>query len=195
MEIICKGKNCFKKFKNNYEYDVHKKMYHIYLKNYDCEYCTRKFEYEQTYKKHTCIYDKRYSINYSKNIPNSICNNGVHYGTYGITEYHAYSKIFSCRSFLFDKIIDIPKNTMIFDCRNNYITTIENLPDGLIFFDYIGNPIKFVDCVDINRINFSLKGYQAIKRIQKRIKKKLLLKKYNIKILQEFCHDWIWVVR
>ena len=63
---------------------------------------------------------------------------------------------------------------------------------GLRDFYYNGNPIHFVDNVEINKINFNLDGYQAIRRIQLRMKRRFKNKLNACKIIQEDCHDWIW---
>ena len=84
---MCQGKNCFKKFTNKYTLMEHNKIYHIYLKNYKCEYCNSGFEYEKTMLKHsvkhwkwTQIYTDTYSgiidtHHYHNDVDCSICEN------------------------------------------------------------------------------------------------------------------------
>ena len=64
----------------------------------------------------------------------------------------------------------MPENLETFDCNYNQITKIENLPLGLKTLYLDKNKIIYVDNVEYKRINFTLQGYQAIRRIQLRIK-------------------------
>jgi hypothetical protein len=52
------------------------------------------------------------------------------------------------------------------------------------------NTIKFIDNVEKERISFTLKGYQSVRRIQKRMKRRY--KKAKAIIIQRGCHNWIW---
>ena len=79
-------------------------------------------------------------------------------------------KVFDCSSNQIKVIENLPINLETFYVNFNQITKIENLPLGLktLFFDE--NKIIYVDNVEYKRINFTLHGYQAIRRIQRRIK-------------------------
>ena len=57
---------------------------------------------------------------------------------------------------------------------------------------YNNNPIKYVDNIPIDSINFTLKGYQAIKRIQKRMKRRYRIKNEAARTIQRYCHNWLW---
>lgn len=74
------------------------------------------------------------------------------------------------------------------------ITKIENLPDSLTQFYYSNNPIKFVDNVPLDWFNgkFTLRWYQTIKKLQRRMKRRYLMRNKSALIIQRGCHDWIW---
>jgi hypothetical protein len=63
------------------------------------------------------------------------------------------------------------------------------LPLGLQAFYCRWNPITHVDDVKYSRISFTLEGYQAIKRIQRR---KRGYSNSATEILVESLHNWIW---
>ncbi|KAJ3375910.1 hypothetical protein HDU92_000653, partial [Lobulomyces angularis] len=76
------------------------------------------------------------------------------------------------------------------------IKKIENLPLGLSYIDLEGEVlIEFVDDVpydDIVWSEFSLKGYQAVKRIQKRLSRRRKCKINAVRRIQAGCRNWIW---
>ena len=105
---------------------------------------------------------------------------------------------FICCSNWITKIENLPNSLHTFNCDCNMITKIENLPIALQTFNYDynydhwqKNPIKYVDDIPIDSINFTLKGYQAIKRIQKRMKRRYIRNKAAI-VIQKYCHNWLW---
>jgi len=69
---------------------------------------------------------------------------------------------------------------------------LENLPNSLQSLGCKGNPIEFVDDVKYSDINFTLKGYQAIKRIQKRIRMRIRLKHQKLYLIEDLIEDWLW---
>ena len=87
--------------------------------------------------------------------------------------------------------VKFPRNLQILDCRSNQIKRIENLPLGLIYFDYNGNPIEFVDDIEYTKIKFTLKGYQAIKIIQKRMKRRYQIKNEASKKIGRQVLHWL----
>lgn len=70
------------------------------------------------------------------------------------------------------KIENIPNTLQILDVSYNDIDRIENLPVSLRKFYYTGCPIKWVDNILFKDIRFSLRGYFAIIRIQKRMRRR-----------------------
>ena len=102
-----------------------------------------------------------------------------------------YLQDFYCANNKIIKIHSLPNSLKHFNCCSNMITKIENLPMSLQRFEYRDNPIKYVDDILFSSINFSLKGYQAIKRIQKRMKRRY---KRNdaARTIQKHCHNWLW---
>lgn len=68
------------------------------------------------------------------------------------------------------KLENLPVNLYTLDCGFNNITKIENLPLVLINLWAIDKPIDYVDDIRITDVAFTLKGYQAIRRLQRRIK-------------------------
>ena len=99
---------------------------------------------------------------------------------------------FDCRSNQITRIENLPNSLQRFYCGTNQITRIENLPNSLQLFYYNDNPIEFVDNVEFNKIKFTLKGYQAIKRIQRRNKRQFKIKNESIIIIQNECWNWLW---
>ena len=90
------------------------------------------------------------------------------------------------------KVIEnLPENLKELYCYNNQITIIENLPLGLIDF-YGGDPILYVDNVKYTDINFTLSGYQAIRRIQKRMKRRYKIKNEASRIIGRQVLHWLW---
>jgi Leucine-rich repeat (LRR) protein len=85
-------------------------------------------------------------------------------------------KVLKCRYNRITKLENLPNTLQELNCSGNQITKLENLPESLCELDYSKNPIQFVDDVEYNRIEFSLKGYQAIRRIQKRMKRRFKMK-------------------
>ncbi len=51
-------------------------------------------------------------------------------------------------------------------------------------FYYSGNPIQYVDNVKFDSINFSLKGYQSICRLQRRLRIRYKRKQMAATIIQ-----------
>ena len=100
--------------------------------------------------------------------------------------------VFDCIHNKISKIENLSNTLQTFYCWDNQITKIENLPSTLQNFYCAGNPIEFVDNVQFNSINFTLKGYQAIKRIQKRMKRRYRKKFEAANIIQRGCHNWLW---
>jgi len=80
----------------------------------------------------------------------------------------------------------------ILDCRFTQITKLENLPIGLQELHCNRYTILFVDNIPKETINFTLKGYNAIKRIQKRMKWRYKRKRNAARIICNGCHNWVW---
>ena len=89
------------------------------------------------------------------------------------------------------KIENLPNSLTEFNCTWNKIKIIENLPLTLRYFGYYSNPIKFVDNVPINQINFTLRGYSSIKRIQLRMKRRYHFKNEAAKVIQKAAWNWL----
>ena len=100
-------------------------------------------------------------------------------------------KEFHCSGNQIKTIENLPASLKYFYCWDNQIKTIENLPASLEMFYCSGNPVEYVDNVRYDRINFTFKGYQAIKRIQKRIKIRHKRKQVILDVQDEI-EDWIW---
>jgi hypothetical protein len=66
------------------------------------------------------------------------------------------------------------------------------LPLGLTQFYYHGNNIEFVDNVSYSKINFTLAGYQVIRRIQKRMKRRYKIKNEASRIIGRATLHWLW---
>jgi hypothetical protein len=54
------------------------------------------------------------------------------------------------------------------------------------------NTVKLIDNIEKERVKFTLKGYQVVRRIQKRIKRRHANKVKAMTIIQKGCHNWIW---
>src|SRR6476620_2809510 len=89
------------------------------------------------------------------------------------------------------KIENLPNSLEFFCGNNNQIRVIENLPLGLKYFFYDGNPIEYVDNVKYSDINFTLTGYQAIHRIQKRMKRRYKIKNDASRIIGRQVLHWL----
>jgi len=100
-------------------------------------------------------------------------------------------RILWCDSNQITRLENLPNCLQELDCGNNHITKIENLPISLETLYYDRNPIQFVDNVDINRVNFSLRGYQAIRRIQRRMKRRFKLKNDASRIIGRQALHWL----
>lgn len=90
------------------------------------------------------------------------------------------------------KIGTLPIKLKTLGCSGTNISVIENLPLGLVKFYYNKNSVKYVDNVEINRINFTLRGYSAIKRIQFRMKRRFKIKNKAAKVIQAGMHNWLF---
>ena len=90
------------------------------------------------------------------------------------------------------KLENLPIGLTKLWCGNNQLTKLENLPIGLQYLYYDGNPIEYVDDSPFNDINFTLKGYQAIRRIQLRMKRRYKIKNNAARVIQNGCHNWLW---
>ena len=122
-------------------------------------------------------------------------------------------KTFDCASNCISKIENLPEGLLLFMCGVNSISKIENLPKSLeTFFCFSGNkfskienlpislryfatPMREIDSVDnvsIDDINFTLKGYNAIKRIQLRMKRRYRLKVAAARVIQKGLYNWLW---
>lgn len=73
----------------------------------------------------------------------------------------------------------LPETLTTLKVEGNKIEKIENLPINLTIFTFTKKHVKFIDDVSIEHINFTLKGYNAIKKIQKKIKSKYNYYSYN----------------
>lgn len=74
----------------------------------------------------------------------------------------------------------------------NKIDKIENLPLGLQQLHYDHWKTKFIDDIEFNRIKFTLGGYQAIRRIQKRMKRRYKMKNEASKLIGRQVLHWLW---
>ena len=103
---------------------------------------------------------------------------------------------FNCYVNQITKIENLPVSLQTFGCWVNQITKIENLPVSLQEFHYVGgNQITHVDNLELYRFNggeFDLKMYNAIKRIQKRIRRRIARRTNAARIIQKGCYNWIW---
>lgn len=93
------------------------------------------------------------------------------------------------------KIENLPNTLNYLNIYNNKsITVIENLPNNLKLFQYNIDKIKFIDNIPINWFGgkFILKNYNIIKRIQRKIKNRLILKNKSARIIQNGCENWLW---
>jgi hypothetical protein len=77
------------------------------------------------------------------------------------------------------------------NCDYNYITKIESLPLGLTYFNVSYNPIEYVDDVKYSDIKFTLRGYQAIRRIQKRMKRRYKIKNRASQLIGRVALNWL----
>ena len=69
---------------------------------------------------------------------------------------------------------------------------LENLPLGLEDIHYDSDKVKYIDDVEMSRIVFTLNGYQAIRRLQRRMKVRYRIKNKYAQVIQNGCHNWIW---
>jgi Leucine-rich repeat (LRR) protein len=74
--------------------------------------------------------------------------------------------------------------------NNHGLIRLENIPIGLV--ELVCNNIYYVDNLSVHRIKFSLKGYQSIRRIQKRMKRRFKRKLEAVLLIQRKCHNWLW---
>ena len=104
-------------------------------------------------------------------------------------------QVFCCRDNQITKIENLPASLQRFYCGGNQITKIENLPASLQQFDCWDNDITHVDDLELHRFNggeFDLKMYNAIKRIQKRIRRRVARRHSSTNVIQKGCYNWIW---
>jgi Leucine-rich repeat (LRR) protein len=92
------------------------------------------------------------------------------------------------------KLENLPINLQKLYISKNKITVIENLPSGLVYLEYDTTIISKVDGIHIKCLNFTLKGYRSIKRLQLRMKVRYRRKQCII-VIQRACHNWIWKPR
>ena len=97
-----------------------------------------------------------------------------------------------CSSNQITKLENLPESLHTLDCGSNWITKLENLPLGLTWFSYTINYVTHVDNVKYDRIKFTLKGYQAIRRIQRRIRYRYDRKVKAAVTIQRGCHNWVF---
>ncbi len=105
----------------------------------------------------------------------------------GLEEFYCYKNNIS-------KIQNLPDGLKIFYCNRNKISKIENLPDSLEIFIYDSEKIKFIDNLPIEQFNngvFNLRHYKIIKKLQKKIRQKIL-RNNAAKKIQTACHNWLW---
>ena len=103
-------------------------------------------------------------------------------------------EFFSCSFTEINKIENLPVSLLHFYFIDTDITIIENLPKYLKTIQYSNERIKFIDSIPIDWFNgkFTLKNYNIIKRIQRKIKKTLILKNKSARIIQNGCENWLW---
>ncbi|KAJ3382203.1 hypothetical protein HDU92_004887, partial [Lobulomyces angularis] len=88
---------------------------------------------------------------------------------------------------------NLPNSLRVIDCiRNSRIKKIENLPFGLTTFSYVRYFVREIDNISMNEINFSLLGYQSLKRVQKRLKMRYSAIRRAAKVIHAGCFNWIW---
>ena len=104
--------------------------------------------------------------------------------------------VFNCSGNQITRIENVPPSVTIFHCNSNQIQKIENLPPALGHFNYCGNPITHVDDLPIEwwnqRGGFRIKSYGLIKRLQRRMRIRLMIKHKKARIIQKACHNWLW---
>lgn len=88
--------------------------------------------------------------------------------------------------------VRFPKSLEKLSIVGNKIDKIENLPLGLQKLHYDHHKIKFIDDVRFDRIKFTLRGYQAIRRIQKRMKRRYKIKNDASKLIGRQVLHWLW---
>ena len=98
---------------------------------------------------------------------------------------------FICSFNKISKIENLPQGLLGFRCWKNNISKIENLPLGLRIFLFSKEDIKFVDNVSIDKIRFTLKGYNAIKKFQLRIKRRYK-RAQAARVIQTGLYNWLW---
>lgn len=100
---------------------------------------------------------------------------------------------FSCINTNIRKIENLPINLLFLDIKETDITKIENLPNYLIDITFSKESIKYIDNIDIKWFKtFNLKHYNTIKCIQRKIRKRLIIKNKMANIIQQGCENWIW---
>ena len=87
------------------------------------------------------------------------------------------------------RIQNLPDGLKSLYLRGNMFERIENIPLGLVFL--VQDSAKYIDNVALESINFTLPGYQAIRRLQRRVRRRILYNK-KIRIIQASCKKWIW---
>ena len=99
---------------------------------------------------------------------------------------------FGCNGNRIEVIENLPKGLTKFSCRNCQIKVIENLPIGLIYFNYYGNNLTSVDKLSFNEIDFDIRRYSCIKRIQLRTKNNYLRRTKAARRIQKGLHNWVF---
>ena len=88
--------------------------------------------------------------------------------------------------------VNFPESLQLLDFSRNQITRIENLPLGLVYLTYYGgNPIEYVDDVKYSDIKFRLRGYKAIRIIQKRMKRRYKIKDESSRLIGRYTLHWL----
>lgn len=105
--------------------------------------------------------------------------------------------LFDCSGNQISQIENLPDSLIVFKCGRNQISKIENLPLGLQEIQFDIENVSYVDNVPIaffadSENRFSLKKYQIIRRLIKRVKRMYKRKKEAVTIIQRGCHNWLW---
>jgi hypothetical protein len=100
-----------------------------------------------------------------------------------------------CNSNQIMRLENLPESLQVLYCHGNQITCIEskNLPVCLSIFSYDEHLVTHVDNVEMSSINFSIHGFQIVRRLQKRIHWRFWTRRDKaIRLIQKYCTTWLW---
>jgi hypothetical protein len=131
-------------------------------------------------------------VNFPPNLEVLCCNGNQITSLVGVN-FPQNLKILNCYGNQITSLVGVnfPQNLEELYCSGNQITEITNPPLGLKVLFYDKSKVKYIDDVKMSDIKFSLLGYQAICRIQIRMKRRYKIKNDASRIIGRRALEWL----